>query len=157
SPAQLVCLDGDRARLDDEAETAPTSGAGPNNPAYVIYTSGSTGQPKGVVISHSALCNHMRWMQAQFSFSRSTRVLQKTPISFDASVWEFYAPLLAGGQLVLAPPDVHRDPAGLVRIMAEAQVTVVQFVPTLLRALLEEPGFAACGSLVHVFRGGEAL
>jgi arthrofactin-type cyclic lipopeptide synthetase B len=125
--------------------------------AYVIYTSGSTGQPKGVVISHSALCNHMNWMQAQFSFSQWTRVLQKTPMSFDASVWEFYAPLIAGGQLVLAPPNAHREPAELVRIIAETQVTVVQFVPTLLRALLNEPGFAACGSLVDVFCGGEAL
>jgi amino acid adenylation domain-containing protein len=159
----------DVPEIDLEADAERWAGKPDSNPdltsirltsqhlAYVIYTSGSTGQPKGVAISHSALCNHMSWMQAQFSFSQSTRVLQKTPISFDASVWEFYAPLLAGGQLVLAPPGIHREPAELVRIIAAAQVTVVQFVPTLLRAMLNEPGFAACGSLVDVFCGGEAL
>ena len=126
-------------------------------PAYVLYTSGSTGQPKGVVIPHRALVNHMRWFLEAFGLSADDRVLQKTPFSFDASVWEFYAPLLCGGTLVVAEPDGHRDPAYLCRVIRETGVTTLQVVPSLLALLLEEPHFAACTTLTRIFCGGEAL
>ncbi len=126
-------------------------------PAYVLYTSGSTGQPKGVVIPHRALVNHMRWFLEAFGLSADDRVLQKTPFSFDASVWEFYAPLLCGGTLVVAEPDGHRDPAYLCRVIRETGVTTLQVVPSLLALLLEEPQFAACATLTRIFCGGEAL
>ena len=145
---------------------ADTSGQSPVNPApitasenlaYVIHTSGSTGRPKGVMISHRALVNHMCWIIRQFGFTAADRILQKTPISFDASVWEFYAPLLSGGCLVMAPVDAHRNPPALVRMMIEQRVTVAQFVPTLLDLVLQEPCWSACRDLRHVFCGGEAL
>jgi amino acid adenylation domain-containing protein len=123
----------------------------------MIYTSGSTGQPKGVMIPHRALNNHMTWMQRRFPLTTIDRVVQKTPFSFDASVWEFYAPLLTGAQLIMAEPGGHADPAYLVQLIKEQKVTTLQLVPTLLERLLEEPGIEECVSLRRVFCGGEAL
>ncbi|HEX2189531.1 MAG TPA: amino acid adenylation domain-containing protein, partial [Longimicrobiaceae bacterium] len=133
------------------------NGAGPDDLAYVIYTSGSTGTPKGVMVPHGALASHMAWMQREFPLGPGDRVLQKTPFSFDASVWEFWAPLLAGATLVLAPPGAERDPAGLARLAARERVTVLQAVPTLLRAVLEAGGLERCAALRRLFCGGEAL
>ncbi len=125
--------------------------------AYVIYTSGSTGRPKGVAVPHGALANHMRWMQEELPLAADDRVLQRTSLGFDASVWEVLAPLLAGARLVLAPPDAQRDPALLLRVLSGEGVTVAQFVPSLLAVLLDEPGWEGCGPLRRVFCGGEAL
>ena len=135
----------------------PASGARPESLAYVLYTSGSTGTPKGAMIPHAAIVNHMLWMQAEFPLTAADAVLQKTPVGFDASVWEFWAPLLAGGRLVLAPPGGHRDGASLVEAVARHRVSVLQVVPTLLHILLDEPGLSACSSLARVFSGGEPL
>ncbi len=125
--------------------------------AYGIYTSGSTGRPKGVLVPHAALANHTRWMQAEFPLDPGDAVVQKTPFTFDAAVWEFIAPLVAGARLVLAGHGAHRDPASLVRLMTDERVTILQMVPTGLRALLEEPGLEGCRALRRVFCGGEAL
>ena len=143
----------------DAAPTArpPASEARPGSLAYVLYTSGSTGTPKGAMIPHSAIVNHMQWMQAEFPLDADDAVLQKTPVGFDASVWEFWAPLLAGGRLVLAQPGGHRDGATLVEAVARHRVSVLQVVPTLLHVLLDEPGLSACSSLDRVFSGGEPL
>jgi amino acid adenylation domain-containing protein len=127
------------------------------NAAYILFTSGSTGTPKGVVVRHRALTHHMLWMQAAFPLRPGDRVLQKTPLSFDASVWEVFAPLLAGAELALAEPDAHRDPARLARITAGSAATVLQVVPSLLRLLLGEEAFAACTPLRRLFCGGEPL
>jgi amino acid adenylation domain-containing protein len=108
-----------------------------DNLAYVIYTSGSTGRPKGIGISHQSLANHMRWMQEEFRYQPQDRILQKTSTSFDASVWEFYAPLLSGGQLVLLNADGHQNPEYLARQITEAGITVVQMVPSVLEAVLQ--------------------
>jgi amino acid adenylation domain-containing protein len=155
--AEVLCLDADWesfTRHGDENLEVELQGA---NLAYVIYTSGSTGQPKGVMISQQAICNHMRWMQASFPLSAEDAVLQKTPFSFDASVWEFYAPLFAGGRLVLAQPGGQQDSGYLVQTMAAEGVTVLQVVPTLLQMLVQEPGLAECRELKRVFCGGEIL
>ncbi len=126
--------------------------------AYVLYTSGSTGKPKGVMIPHSAICNHMLWMQEEFPLDERDRVLQKTSISFDASVWEFFAPLFAGARLVMAEPGGHRDSRYLAEAVGRHGITTLQLVPSMLRMLVEEPGLAACaGSLRRLFCGGEAL
>ena len=137
--------------------TRPRRRALPGNLAYVLYTSGSTGVPKGAMIPHAAIVNHMLWMQRRYPLAPGDAVLQKTPVSFDASVWEFYAPLLAGARLVLAPPGAHRDPALLAAEVRRRAVTVLQVVPTLLELLVAEPGFAECRSLRRVYCGGEAL
>ena len=125
--------------------------------AYVIYTSGSTGTPKGVAISHRALANHMLWLKGISEFTCKDSVLQKTPYSFDASVWEFYLPLLNGGKLVIAKPDGHMDTNYLVNLVKEAGVTHIQFVPSLLRLFIDEPDITSCKSLKFIFSGGEAL
>ncbi len=154
---EVVCLDAIEESLARESDENPVSGVTPENPAYVIYTSGSTGRPKGAVISHGAICNHMLWLRDHFSMSAADRVLQKTPISFDASVWEFYAPLFVGGRLVLARQGGHQDTDYLVRTIAEQRVTILQLVPSLLRTLLDEPEFERLNSLRRVVSGGEAL
>ena len=127
------------------------------HPAYVIYTSGSTGTPKGVAVPHDALLNHMSWMADQYPLTQDDRVLQKTPLTFDASVWEFFAPLLAGACLVVAPPQAHREPETLVDLAARHQVTVLQVVPSVLSELMQLPEFVRGRSLRRLFCGGEAL
>jgi amino acid adenylation domain-containing protein len=127
------------------------------NPVYMIYTSGSTGRPKGVVISHRAICNHLHWMQSRFTLTAVDRVLQQTAISFDPSVWELFAPLVTGARLIVAQPEGHRDPGYLVETIRREQVTVLQLVPSLLRQLLAEPGFASCESLKWICCGGEEM
>ncbi|WP_259675526.1 non-ribosomal peptide synthase/polyketide synthase [Burkholderia gladioli] len=141
---------------DEDRNPAPAA-LGARHPAYVIYTSGSTGRPKGVVVEHRQIVNHMRWMQAAFPLGEGDAVAQKTPFSFDASVWEFFAPLLAGGRLEMAAPDGHRDPVYLAGWLRAQSIHTVQMVPTLLAGLLEIDGFAGCPALRRVFCGGEAL
>ena len=155
--AQIVCLDNDWKLIAQEKEDNLISTVVPENLAYTIYTSGSTGKPKGVTISHRAICNHMFWMQDTFPLAETDKVLQKTPFSFDASVWEFYAPLLVGGQLIVARPGGHQDTSYLIETISQQQVTILQLVPSLLRMLLEAGGLENCNSLKRVFCGGEAL
>ncbi|MFS8096831.1 amino acid adenylation domain-containing protein [Lentzea alba] len=129
----------------------------PDDPAYVIYTSGSTGRPKGVVVPHRAIVNRLLWSQAHYGLDASERVLQKTPSSFDVSVPEFFGPLITGATIVVAKPGGHRDPAYLAALIQEQGVTEVNFVPSMLRAFLEEPTAAGCTGLRRVLAAGEAL
>jgi len=129
----------------------------PWHPAYVIYTSGSTGTPKGAVVSHAGIVNRLLWMQAEYGLKADDRVLQKTPFSFDVSVWEFFWPLLAGATLVMAEPGGHRDPAYLAALIQQAGVTTVHFVPSMLEAFIQEPKAAGCRGLRRVICSGEAL
>ncbi len=123
------------------------------SPAYVIYTSGSTGRPKGVVVPHEGIANRLRWMQAEYGLTAEDRVLQKTPASFDVSVWEFFWPLITGAALVVARPDGHRDPAYLAGLIEREGVTTVHFVPSMLRAFLD----VEVRGLTRVLCSGEAL
>jgi len=116
--------------------TPPT----PHDLAYVIYTSGSIGRPKGVMVEHAALANRISWMVEQYGFSAADRFVQKTPYSFDVSVWEFFAPLACGAPLVMLPPDHHRDPGLLLECIERQAITVVHFVPSMLSAYLQAPG-----------------
>jgi amino acid adenylation domain-containing protein len=127
------------------------------NLAYVIYTSGSTGQPKGAMNTHRGIVNRLLWMQEQYGIGADDVVIQKTPFSFDVSVWEFFWPLLAGARLVMARPEGHKDPSYLVRTIVDQGVTTIHFVPAMLQAFLEEPGVKSCTSLRRVICSGEAL
>ncbi|MCX5230621.1 non-ribosomal peptide synthetase [Streptomyces sp. NBC_00233] len=143
-------------------DAAPGRAAGPDHPAYLIYTSGSTGRPKGVAVTHRAIVNRLAWMQGAYGLTADDRVLQKTPSSFDVSVWEFFWALTEGATVVLARPDGHRDPEYLARLIAERAVTTTHFVPSMLAAFVQvmestpdAPDWAA--SLRRVFCSGEAL
>jgi amino acid adenylation domain-containing protein len=155
--AQVVCLDADGQVIANESSENPVSGVKPENLAYVIYTSGSTGKPKGVMNTHLGLCNRLLWMQDTYQLTVADSVLQKTPFSFDVSIWEFFWPLFTGASLVLAKPAGHQDSAYLVQLIGKQQITTVHFVPSMLQAFLEESELERCQSLKHVICSGEAL
>lgn len=135
---------------------APWADPAPSDAAYVIYTSGSTGEPKGVVIEHRAIVNRLLWMREHYGIRADDRVLQKTPATFDVSVWEFFLPLLCGATLMVAGPDAHRDPTELARLIREHGITTAHFVPSMLDAFLAAPASEGL-QLRRVFTSGEAL
>jgi amino acid adenylation domain-containing protein len=155
--AAPICLDDAATLLDGEPETNPEIAVDLDNLAYVIYTSGSTGRPKGAMNTHRGICNRLFWMQDAYQLTPHDRVLQKTPFSFDVSVWEFFWPLLTGARLVVARPGGHQDPAYLVRLIAEQQITTLHFVPSMLQVFLAEAGLERLSSLRRVICSGEAL
>jgi non-ribosomal peptide synthetase component F len=160
--AGSILLDGvaEPGQTGGSADPHPSAlrlGADPGNLAYVIYTSGSTGRPKGAMNEHRAVVNRLHWMQHEYGLSAEDRVLQKTPFSFDVSVWEFFWPLLNGARLVLARAGGHKDPAYLGRLMESARVTRAHFVPSMLQAFLEHAATPTGTSLRHVFCSGEEL
>ncbi|MCJ0890812.1 non-ribosomal peptide synthetase [Rhodococcus sp. ARC_M5] len=132
----------------------------PENTAYVIFTSGSTGRPKGVAVSHEAIVANLDWRQRDYPLTEADVVLQKTPFTFDVSVWEFFWPLQAGATLVIAAPDGHRDPAYIADAMARQGVTTAHFVPSMLAVFLglfDSVATPSIPSLRQVFASGEAL
>jgi amino acid adenylation domain-containing protein len=154
---EVFCLDNDRSNLSDENQENPRPTALGHHAAYVIYTSGSAAVPKGVINIHDGLRNRIQWMQQNYRLSALDRVLQKTPYTFDVSVWEFLWPLTSGASLVLAQPGGQRDSAHLVELIKSWQITTLHFVPSMLGIFLQEPGFEQCSSLRQVFCSGEAL
>jgi amino acid adenylation domain-containing protein len=154
---EVFCLDNDRSNLSDENQENPRPTALGHHAAYVIYTSGSTAVPKGVINIHDGLRNRIQWMQQNYRLSALDRVLQKTPYTFDVSVWECLWPLTSGASLVLAQPGGQRDSAHLVELIKSWQITTLHFVPSMLGIFLQEPGFEQCSSLRQVFCSGEAL
>ncbi|ELY4573041.1 enterobactin synthase subunit F [Cronobacter turicensis] len=156
-PLSIFCYD---APLPVSA-AQPLSRSHPAHTAYVIFTSGSTGRPKGVMVGQTAIVNRLLWMQHQYPLGADDVVLQKTPCSFDVSVWEFFWPLIVGARLVMAPPEAHRDPQALQALFARWRVTTTHFVPSMLAAfvgaLTSEAAISACASLRQVFCSGEAL
>jgi non-ribosomal peptide synthetase component F len=107
--AKVICVDLDAATVAPSGKSAgqPTA----ESLAYMIYTSGSTGRPKGALNTHRAIVNRLLWMQDEYRLTSEDAVLQKTPFSFDVSVWEFFWPLITGARLVVAEPGGHRDAA----------------------------------------------
>ncbi|WP_322615329.1 non-ribosomal peptide synthetase [Pseudomonas sp. BIC9C] len=154
---KVIALDQAQDWLDGYSETCPPVDVHPLNLAYVIYTSGSTGKPKGAGNSHAALVNRLCWMQQAYGLDGSDSVLQKTPFSFDVSVWEFFWPLMTGACLVVAPPGAHREPAQLIRLIGDYGISTLHFVPSMLQAFIHEPGVEACTRLKRIVCSGEAL
>lgn len=153
----LLCLDTRQPLLDGYPDGPPEDRAGPDDLAYVIYTSGSTGKPKGCMIPHRAICNRLLWMRDHFGITAADRILQKTPYTFDVSVWEFFLPWIAGARQVVAKPGGHRDNAYLIDIITGMGVTVCHFVPSMLSFFLSQPSVGRCDGLRQVFASGEAL
>ena len=158
--SMIVELDGDWQSIaahDDTNIDARSRGLHANHLAYVIYTSGSTGRPKGAMNEHQGVINRLEWMQQQYQLGAEDRVLQKTPYSFDVSVWEFFWTLMSGARLVIARPDGHKDPRYLRELIEETGVTTLHFVPSMLQLFLEQPLQGACPSLRHIVCSGEEL
>ncbi|QSQ54055.1 non-ribosomal peptide synthase/polyketide synthase [Xanthomonas translucens pv. undulosa] len=152
-----VLLDADAALWATTSTQAPTVALHPQHPAYVIYTSGSTGTPKGVVNTHAAIDNRLQWMQQELQLQPGQRVLQKTPVGFDVSVWELFWPLRVGARLVLAQPGGHKDPAYLTDLIEQNSIDTVHFVPSMLRVFLDVLPQGTCASLRRIVCSGEAL
>ncbi|MFP5287371.1 MAG: non-ribosomal peptide synthetase, partial [Thermoanaerobaculia bacterium] len=156
-PGRVVCLDEaweEIARGPGHAPACRTEGDGL---AYVIYTSGSTGRPKGAMNTHRAIANRLLWMQEAYGLTPEDRVLQKTPLSFDVSVWEVFWPLITGARLVVARPEGHKDGVYLVDVIRREGVTTLHFVPSMLRIFLAEREVEECRSIRRVVCSGEAL
>ncbi|NLC69746.1 MAG: amino acid adenylation domain-containing protein, partial [Desulfuromonadaceae bacterium] len=128
--------------------------------AYVLFTSGSTGRPKGVAIEHRSLINQIHWLQNRFPCGERDVVLQKTPLSFDASVWELFWWMVSGARLALLEPDGEKEPRKILGAMKRWGVTIIQFVPSLLQAVAQSVSAkddSAFSRLRHLFCGGEPL
>ncbi|MFV1853354.1 MAG: amino acid adenylation domain-containing protein, partial [Thalassospira sp.] len=157
-------FDADRTILIDGSEDAdiPALSSGPDDLAYVLFTSGSTGRPKGVEIAHRGVLNRILWMQDEFPLGSDDVILQKTPITFDVSVWELFWWSWTGSKVVLPAPGAERDPAQIADAIHENRVTTMHFVPSMLSAFLTavESGTVdvnKLSSLRRVFASGEAL
>ncbi len=153
----IVCLDSEWHKLSDQSHENPQHQVMGHHAVYVIYTSGSTGTPKGVVNVHGGLLNRLQWMQDAYRLTDADRVLQKTPFTFDVSVWELLWPLISGACLVVARPGGHRDSVYLVQLIQSQRITTLHFVPSMLDVFLREPEVERCATLRQVFCSGEAL
>jgi len=153
----LVCLDAEAENISSQSKNNPVSGIQSENLAYTIYTSGSTGQPKGVMVSHQAVCQGFLWMQEIFPITQSDRILQKLLLTFDFSFWELFWPLMNGASVVLAKPNGEKDSAYLVKLIAQQEISVLIFVPSVLQVFLSEDGLENCRNIRMVFTGGEPL
>ncbi len=153
---QLVDI-ADLKNLKKTDHTFPDPRPIPGNALYTLFTSGSTGRPKGATNTHQGVINRILWMQQALKLDAQDVVLQKTPFSFDVSTWEFFWPLVTGAMLEVLPPEEHRDPSALCRIIRERKVTTLHFVPSMLGAFLEYPLAEQCTSLRRIVASGEAL
>ncbi|KFL51883.1 amino acid adenylation protein [Burkholderia pyrrocinia] len=156
--ARVIVVDRDTLELDAAPASNPAPALSGDNLAYMIYTSGSTGRPKGALNTHRAITNRILWMQHAYTLGADESVLQKTPFSFDVSVWEFFWPLIVGARLVFARPGGQRETDYLVELIERERITTIHFVPSMLRAFLDHPDLDAhCASLRRVVCSGEAL
>jgi len=152
-----LSLDTEQGLFQSESINNPEVKIDPGNMAYIIYTSGSTGKPKGVINEHKGIVNRLLWMQEKYHLTEADRVMQKTPFTFDVSVWEFFWPLQTGASIIIAKPDGHKDNSYLTGLIKEKQITTLHFVPSMLQLFLEEDEIDFCTSLKRVFCSGEAL
>jgi amino acid adenylation domain-containing protein len=155
--AHVFCLDTDWESIEQHSQENLDVVIGSDHLAYVIYTSGSTGNPKGTMNTQRGVFNRLLWMQEVYQLNATDSVLQKTPFSFDVSVWEFFWPLLAGARLVIAKPGGHKDSDYLINLITQEQITTAHFVPSMLRVFLESYGVEKCKSLRRVICSGETL
>ncbi len=154
---KVIDLTAEADSIAQSSEENPSFQVHVQNLAYVIYTSGSTGKPKGSGLAHQGVVNRLAWMQKQYPLTDQDRVLQKTPFSFDVSVWEFFWPLMVGAQLVLLAPGAHKDSTRLIERIKQARISTLHFVPSMLSVFLETAEASSCSSLRQVFCSGEAL
>ncbi|MCF5710490.1 amino acid adenylation domain-containing protein [Pseudomonas syringae] len=158
SGASVPVIDLDSPSTQEQSVTNPhVPSLTSSHLAYVLYTSGSTGTPKGVMNEHRGVVNRLLWARDHYTVNETDRVLQKTPYSFDVSVWEFFLPLLTGAQLHMARPGGHQDPAYLAQVIREQRITLMHFVPSMLDVFLEHGDSEGFSDLRRVLCSGEAL
>jgi amino acid adenylation domain-containing protein/thioester reductase-like protein len=155
--SEVLSLDSNWSKIESYPNVNPCPDLQPTNLAYCIYTSGSTGQPKGAGVPHQGILNRLQWMQAEYRLHHTDQVLQKTPYSFDVSVWEFFWSLMTGARLVVAAPELHKDSQGLIELIRRERITTIHFVPSMLQAFVDTPDVEHCTSLKRVICSGEAL
>jgi amino acid adenylation domain-containing protein len=153
----LVKVDADWPKISQEDPNHILIYKDMANLAYVVYTSGSTAGPKGAMNTHGGILNRLLWMQDKFGLKEDDRVLQKTPICFDISLWEFLWPLMVGAELVMAKPGGHLDPEYLAKVIEERKITTLHFVPSALRIFMESVGAEKCAGVRRVICSGEVL
>jgi len=156
-PIHVLAVDVMMAELAIQSTENPQAQTSVDNLAYVIYTSGSTGKPKGVANQHDGVFNRLQWTQVQFQLLSNDRVLQKTPFSFDVSVWELFWTLMSGACLVVAPPESHKDPTYLCHLIQQTEITLLHFVPSMLRQFISDENVKGCTNLRAILTSGEAL
>jgi len=156
-PQHVLCLDRDSALWEQKPDGNPNAAVKPDHLFNVIFTSGSTGKPKGVMVPQIGIINRLLWMQDMYPLVAGDRVLQKTPYSFDVSVWELFWPLLVGAEIVYAKPEGHKDPDYLCALIQQERIDTLHFVPSMLGIFLQNEHVSACTSIKRVFCSGEAL
>jgi amino acid adenylation domain-containing protein len=133
----------------------------PNGLAYMMYTSGSTGAPKGVMVEHRGMINHLLGKLADLGMGEDDALAQNAPQSFDVVVWQSLAPLVNGGRVVVVDDDTAENTASLLAEIERRGVTVLQLVPSMLRALIEDVSSRAPSPSLDTLRWmvptGEAL
>ena len=129
--------------------------------AYIIYTSGSTGRPKGAMVHRQGMLNHLLAKIETLGLSAADCVLQNAPVTFDISVWQMLAALLVGGRVRVVDRDVAADPQALFSVVSSERVTVLEVVPSVLRAALDHWDLTGevpdCSSLRWLVATGEEL
>lgn len=155
----VIDIDAKALKTEQTASLAPVGSA--ENLAYAIYTSGSTGKPKGVLIEHHSVINRIAWMQNAYPLTSEDVILQKTPISFDVSVWELFWWFFTGSRVCMLEPGGEREPEKIVAAIEKHKVTTMHFVPSMLNAFLDyvesTQAVHRLRSLCKVFTSGEAL
>ncbi|MDF2655730.1 MAG: hypothetical protein K0R19_2204 [Bacillota bacterium] len=160
-PCSCSVLNLDESESYGESGAEPKKYPNPNDMAYVIYTSGSTGKPKGAMLEHRGLVNRLWWMQRRYPLTQESVILQKTPYTFDVSVWELMWWTLAGARVTMLSPGGEKDPAVIINAIKNNKVTTMHFVPSMLSAFLQylesSNRTEELSSLRQVFASGEAL
>ncbi|WP_203925087.1 AMP-binding protein, partial [Rugosimonospora africana] len=160
-PAGLrrVLLDdeGFTAALADRSDTDLRVGVVPGNAAYVIYTSGSTGQPKGVLVPHQNVVNHLLARTEVSGWNNEDRFVLKSSLGFDASVWQLLCPLTIGARVLIARHGSENDPAYLVDLVSDNSATILHFVASILPAFLSDKNIRKCRCIRQMQSGGEAV
>lgn len=147
---------------EDTSHKVPDSSAEPDDTAYVIYTSGSTGNPKGAKVSHKSAVNRILWMHDKYPLGQDDVILQKTPYTFDVSVWELFWWGICGASLTASKPGEHFLPAKILDEVNNGKVTHLHFVPSVFEIFINylESHREECSkfdSVRYVFLSGEAL
>src|SRR6266436_3514347 len=155
--SRVLCLDDERRYIERAPTTPPTVRVFYTDPAYIVYTSGSSGRPKGVLVAHGALLNHMQWWRDAFPLEPGDWLLHKYALSFDVATLEILAPLTQGAGLVVAGPSEHLDVEALVGMIRSRGIVAIDVIPSQLALLIDHADFGACRSLRRITCGGAPL